>query len=227
MPHRFKASIAALALSAALAACSGDDNSGVNGSVRPDSSSGEVAQYALMKNRIGWLTDSNIVALAAQVNGDAQAIPRLEAQAWSKDAFRLIATEILRDHAGLQASIDSVASVRHLPSQMPAVAPELKLPYDSLLNSQVGLSVTDREAQFVDMVVKVHARTVVDFAALAVNATDPDLKALLANRAVQMEQTHLARAQLLAAAIVRSDSAKQDSTKKQDSTRASGRAGRR
>ena len=210
-----------------MAACSGDDKPGANGSVKPDSASGEVAQYALMKNRIGWLTDSNIVALAAQVNGDAQGIPRLEAQAWSKEAFRLIATEILRDHAALQASIDSVASLRHLPSQAPAVAPELKAPYDSLLNTQLALSITDREAQFVDMVIKVHARTVVDFAALAVNATDPDLKALLAGRAVPMEQSHLARAQLLAAAIVRADSVKQDSTKKRDSTKASGRAGRR
>src|SRR5262245_2723330 len=129
MANRLLASIAVLALSAALA-CGGDDSEPARQvAVQPDSASGEVAQFALMKNRIGWLTDSNLVALAGQVNLDAQAISRLEAQAWTREPFRLFAAEMLRDHVAMHYSIDSVASARRIPAQMPAVAPEVKAPY--------------------------------------------------------------------------------------------------
>jgi hypothetical protein len=92
-----------------------------------------------------------------------------------------------------------------------AVAAEIKAGYDSLLMTQVGLPVEEREAQFLDMLTKVHQRSSTDFGALAGNATDPDLRALLANRGVLMEQTHLARTKLLAAALARTDSIRQDS----------------
>jgi len=220
MHYRLTALTAAVALSAAVA-CTGDGTPATKTAVRPDSSSGEVAQYALMKNRIGWLTDSNIVALATQVNGDATEIARLETQTFTKEPFRLVATQILRDHDRLKFAIDSLASLRHVPSQMPAVAPEMKAPYDSMLATQAGLSVADREAQFIQMVLKTHAKSLLDFGALAGNASDPDLKALLGSRAVLMEQTHIAQAQMLAAAIAHADSAKQDSAK------TSGRGGRR
>ena len=119
---------AILALSAALAACGKDNPPAARPPARPDSASGEVAQYSLMKNHIGWLTDSNVVALASQVNADAQGIPRLETQGWTREPLRFLATEILRDHARLQVAIDSISSLRKLPSQAPAVAPELKAP---------------------------------------------------------------------------------------------------
>ena len=201
-----------MALAAAIAACGPDREPAPAAKVqKPDSASGEVAQYALMKNTIGWLTDSNIVALASQVNASVQEIPRLEAQIWSREPLRMLASEILRDHARLQFSIDSLTTARRIPSQMPAVAPEIKAPYDSLLATQIGLPMAEREAQFIDMVNEVHARSTTDFAALAANATDPDLRALLANRGVLMEQTHVQRAGMLAAAIARADSARQDS----------------
>jgi hypothetical protein len=220
MHHRLHALIAATALIAAVA-CTGDGTPAAKSPARPDSSSGEVAQYALMKNRIGWLTDSNIVALASQVNGDASEIARLETQTFTKEPFRMMATQIVRDHERFKAAIDSLAAARRLPSQMPAVAPELKAPYDSMLNTQVGLPVAEREAQFIDMVRKAHAKSLLDFGALAGNASDPDLKALLGSRAVLMEQTHIAQMQMLGAAIAHADSVKQDSLK------ASGRGGRR
>ena len=194
-----------------IAACGTDETPVTTTSAQPDSASGEVTQYALMKNSIGWLTDSNIVALASQVNDDAQGISRLETQAWTREPFRLFASVIIRDHARMQFAIDSVASLRRLPSQLPAVAPELKAPYDSALMTQWGLPITEREAQFVEMVIKEHERSLVDFSALAGNATDPDLKALLATRAVLMEQTHLAQARLFGDAMTKADSARQDS----------------
>ena len=218
MLFRLQFSIAAVALSATLVACDGDSGQ-VNGGARPDSASGEVAQYALMKNTIGWLTDSNIVALASQVNADVQAIPRLETQTWSNESFRFVAGEILRDHARLQYAIDSLASLKRVPSQAPAVAAELKMPYDSLLNTQLGLPMSEREAQFLDMILKTHERSTLDFAALGGNASDPDIKALLVGRAVLMEQTHISRTKLLAGAIAREDSLRKDSVK----TRTGGR----
>jgi hypothetical protein len=201
------------AMMVALVTACGGDKPATRVPARPDSSSGEVAQYALMKNSIGWLTDSNVVALATQVNADAQGVSRLESQEWTREPFRLLSSEIMRDHARMQASIDSVASLRRIPSQLPAVAPELKAPYDSLLNAQAGLPIADREARFVDMLIKEHERSLTDFAALAGNATEPDLKALLANRAVLMEQTHMARARLMAGALAEADSLRQDSLK--------------
>ena len=209
------------AMAALAAACGGDEQQPSKAAARPDSASGEVAQYALMKNAIGWLTDSNVVALAAQVNGDAQGMSRLESQEWSRESFRYLSAEIMRDHARMQVSIDSVASLHRIPAQVPAVAPELKVPYDSLLNSQVGMPISDRESRFIDMLIKEHERSMTDFAALAGNATEPDLRALLAGRAVLMEQTHIARARLLANAIAEADSLRQDSLK------AKGRGGRR
>src|SRR5688572_26275437 len=133
MRQRSGRSLAAALLWAGLVACDNGGESASRAVAQPDSASGEVAQYALMKNQIGWLTDSNIVALATQVNADAQEIARLEAQYWSKEHLRLFAADMLRDHLRLQYSIDSVALRRRLPSQAPAVAPELKAPYDSLL----------------------------------------------------------------------------------------------
>jgi hypothetical protein len=212
MRSRFTAFTSAMAL-AALVGCGGDSTPSRRAPARPDSSSGDVAQYELMKNHVGWLTDSNIVALAAQLNDVAPEISRLEMQEWTKEPYRYLASEILKDHAALQNSLDSIARLRHLPAQMPAVAPEIKAPYDSLLGTQAGLPLAEREAQFVDMVLKVHGRAIVDFGALAGNATDPDLRALLANRAVLMEQTHIARARLIQAAIARDDSVRQDSLK--------------
>ncbi len=203
----------AVAALAVAAACGNDDTPVANTATRPDSSSGEVAQYALMKNSIGWLTDSNVVALAGQLNGDAQGMARLESQAWTREPYRLFAAAIMRDHAQMQFSIDSIASLRRIPSQMPAVAPELKAPYDSVLNTQAVLPLAEREGQFLDMVIREHQRSLVDFGALAGNASDPDLKTLLAGRAVLMEQTHLAQARMLGDAMARADSARQDSLK--------------
>lgn len=211
MLKRLYPAIAALALSAVIAACDSSDKDATPSVARPDSASGDVAQYALMKNAIGWLTDSNIVALASQVNADAQQIARLETESWTREPMRLIAMEILRDHARLQFAIDSLATLRRLPSQAPAVAAEMKAGYDSLLLTQLGLPVEEREAQFLDMITKVHQRSLTDFGALAGNATDPDLRALLANRGVLMEQTHIARAKLLGVALARQDSIRQDS----------------
>jgi len=220
MLQRISVLISAVALTAAIA-CGKDDTPAANAPARPDSASGEVAQYALMKNSIGWLTDSNIVALATQLNADAQGMSRLESQAWTKEPLRMLAASIMRDHARMQFAIDSVASARRLPSQMPAVAPEMKAPYDSMTMSQAGLPMSDREAQYLEMVAREHQRAVVDFSALAGNATDPDLKALLATKAVLMEQTHLAQTRMIGEAIAKADSARRDSLK------TSGKGGRR
>jgi hypothetical protein len=216
MPHPLRSSFAVLALVAALAACNRDDQQrpqAATAGSQPDSASGEVAQYALMKNSIGWLTDSNIVALAIQVNDAVPAIARLEAQSWASEPLRALATGEMREHAAFRAAIDSVAGLRRIPAQAPAVAPSMIAPYDSLLATQVGLPLAERESKLIEMLLAVHAKSTVDFGALAGNATDPDLRAVLANRGVLMEQAHAARAKLIQGAMQRADSARQDSAK--------------
>src|SRR5688572_6622421 len=155
--HQRLAFLAMFAAAATLAACDRKGDDTVVAHAPTDSASGEVAQYALMKNSIGWLTDSNIVALASQVNSDAQEIARLQAQTWSREPLRLLASEILRDHARMQFAIDSLAGKVRIPAQLPAVAAEMKAPYDSLLATQIGLPLAEREGQFLDMIAKVHA----------------------------------------------------------------------
>jgi hypothetical protein len=211
--HQRLAFLAAFAIAATLAACDRRDDSPVVIRAQTDSASGEVAQYSLMKNTIGWLTDSNIVALASQVNADAKGVAELEAQVWSKEMLRAVATEIVREHARFQYSIDSVASLRRIPSQAPAIAPEIRVFYDSTRAAQAALSLPEREGQFFVAVAAAHSRSVTDLGALAANATDPDLRALLINRGVMMEQAHLSKLKLLGGAVSRADSAREDSLK--------------
>lgn len=187
---------------------------------QPDSAGGDVAQYALMKNSIGWLTDSNIVALATQVNTSAQQTAELETQAWTSEPMRAFAMDVLREHGRFRFAIDSLVSLKRLPFQVPAVAPSMQAPYDSMRLAQSAMPLEERERQFLDLLMAEHARSVTDFGALAGNASDPDLRALLANRGVLMERTHVSRAKLLKTAIVRADSARQDSLK---TTRRGGR----
>src|SRR4051812_42540414 len=133
MIHRITALIATICLTVVVA-CGNEQAPVAKAPARPDSSAGEVAQYALMKNSIGWLTDSNIVALATQLNADAQGMSRLESQAWTKEPLRLLSAGIMRDHTRMQFSILSFALARRVTPQMPAAAADLQASYDSLLD---------------------------------------------------------------------------------------------
>jgi predicted outer membrane protein len=174
--------------------------------VASDSAAGEVAQFALMKNSIGWLTDSNLVSLASLVNQAPIALARVEAQLWSDEQIHAFALEVLRDHTRLQGSIDSLAGKRRIPSQRPAVAESMQQPYDSLVASLAAMPLQQMEPRFLEAVIGLHERTLVDFAALAGNAEDPDLRALIANRAITMEQAHAAKAKVMIAAAAKADS---------------------
>jgi hypothetical protein len=170
-----------------------------------------------MKNRIGWFTDSNAVALASMVNAAGQDIARIESQEWRSESARALAADIIREHAAFQYALDSISGKLKLPPQVPAVQADMKAAYDTLAAAFAAQPVMERDSNFVDALVKQHARTTMDFAAIAGNVTDPDLRALIANRGILMEQTHVARAQLLAASAARADStaaAKEDSIRK-------------
>jgi hypothetical protein len=174
---------------------------------QPDSAAGEVTQYALMKNQVGWFTDSNAVALASMVNGAGQDIARIETQEWRSEAARALAADIIREHAAFQFAIDSLSGKLKLPAQVPAVQADMRAAYDTLAAAFAAQPVAQRDSNFVDALVKQHAKTTIDFAAIAGNTSDPDLRALIANRGILMEQTHVARAQLLAASAAKADSA--------------------
>jgi hypothetical protein len=203
---------------AALVACGRGSKQAASGApARPDSSSGEVTQYALMKNQVGWFTDSNAVALASMVNSAGQDIARIESQEWRSESMRALASDIIREHSAFQYALDSIAGKLKLPAQVPAIEAEMKAEYDTVAAAFAAQPVMQRDSNFVDALVKQHARTTTDFAAIAGNVTDPDLRALIANRGILMEQTHVARAQLLAASAARADStaaAREDSVRK-------------
>jgi len=173
-----------------------------------DSSAGEVSQFALMQNSVGWLTDSNIVALATVVNEGAMNLARAESQAWTDEPTHQYALMILRDHAALQTSLDSLAAKHRVPSQTPAIAAEFHARYDSLAAPLAGLPAVEVDPKFLTLVQELHGKTTIDFGALAGNTTDPDLKALLAIRAASMEDMHVTRAKTLLASLASADSAK-------------------
>ena len=161
-----------------------------------------------MKNSVRWFSDSNLVSLASLVNNAPMALARTETQAWANEAVHGLAADMLRDHAAFQVSIDSLAGKLRLPSQRPAVADGMQASYDSAITPMTVLVTEQREAKFLDATLSLHAKTISDFGAIAGNASDPDLRALLATRGVLMEQTHVAKAQLIAAAVTKADSSK-------------------
>jgi putative membrane protein len=174
-----------------------------------NSSTGEVSQYSLMKDAVGWLTDSNIVSLATFVNQAPVRLARIESQQSTDQAVHAFALEVIRDHTALQASLDSLAGKRRIPSQRPAVAESMQAPYDSAVAELSSTPVSQMEQQYLGAEKAVDARSLTDFAALAGNATDPDLRALLVSRATGMEQRHVTRANQLAVSLAQADSAKQ------------------
>ena len=155
-----------------------------------DSAAGEVSQYSLMTDAVGWLTDSNIVALASVVNAGPMEAARGESQQWTDHQVNQFALEVIREHAALQASIDSLGGKRRIPSQLPAVAASMKPQYDSIVAKLNGVPLEGVAAKFLAIEDELHGRTLSDFGALGGNATDPDLRAMLAVRATDMERRH-------------------------------------
>ena len=176
---------------------------------RADSSTGEVAQYSLMKDAVGWLTDSNLVALATIVNQAPVRLARVESQQSTDQAVHQFALEVIRDHSVFQTSLDSLAGKRRIPAQRPAVAESIQTPYDSVVTALTATQTQQLEGQYLAAERAIDTRTMLDFGALAGNANDPDLRSLLVSRAVAMEQRHVTRANQLAASLAQTDSAKQ------------------
>jgi predicted outer membrane protein len=189
----------------------GSDPESVAGSATAhvDSAAGEVSQYSLMTNAVGWLTDSNIVALASVVNAGPIEAARAESEQWTDQQVNQFALEVIREHSALQASIDSLGEKRRIPSQIPAVAASMRPQYDSIVAKLNGVPLDGVAAKFLAIEDELHGRTLNDFGALGGNATDPDLRAILAVRATDMERRHLARAKELAKSLAEADSAKQ------------------
>src|SRR3954463_16545149 len=170
-----------------------------------DSSGGEVSQYSLMTSPVGWLTDSNIVALVGMVNEAPANIARAESQAWTDQQVHDFALLIIRDHAALQTAVDSLIAKHRIPLQVPAVAESMRPTYDSVANRRSGLPASEVDKKFLALEDEIHGHTLLDFGALGGNASDPDLRALLAIRGTEMERQHLARSRDLAASVAKAD----------------------
>jgi hypothetical protein len=162
-----------------------------------------------MQNATIWLTDSNVVALAAMVNDAPMRLARLESQESSDPAVHALALEVLRDHAAFQGSLDSISLKRRIPAQSPAVAASMQAPYDSIVAALTPIAISQMEQQYLAAEKVMAAKALNDFGAVAGNAIDPDLRAMIAVRATAMEERHLAHANQLTIAAAQADSAKQ------------------
>jgi putative membrane protein len=213
-PRSLTRPMVAVLCTLALAACDRTNASErpaapATGRTHVDSSAGEVSQYSLMTNTVGWLTDSNIVSLVDMVNQAPVNLAKTESQAWTDEQVHGYAMQIIHDHAALQFSIDSLIAKHRIPPQEPAVAESMRSQYDSIVSQLNGLPASEVDKRFLALEEQVHNRTVIDFGALGGNASDPDLRAMLAIRATEMERAHLARARDLTKSVASADSAKQ------------------
>src|SRR4051812_35838964 len=118
------------------------------GRTHVDSSAGEVSQYSLMTNAVGWLTDSNIVSLVDMVNEAPVNLAKLESQAWTDEQVHGYAMQIIHDHAALQFSIDSLIAKHRIPPQEPAVAASMRPQYDSIVGQLNGLAASEVDKRF-------------------------------------------------------------------------------
>jgi hypothetical protein len=157
-------------------------------------SGGDVAlDSTVALDSVAWLSDADIIALAASMQTPAIAAAQLELQSWSNDTTLNLALQLSRDHAALRATLDSVAAAHRLVPQRPLVADSLLAPYDLQVSAILGFGGRELEQRFLASQREAHTRAIADLGALAVLAREPDLRALLLGRAMVIERDHLAR----------------------------------
>jgi predicted outer membrane protein len=156
-----------------------------------------------------WLRDEHIAALVPVLNRSIMDAARLQLQNWSSDSIARLALQILQDHAAVNSQLDSVMRVRGVAPVVPAVAADLDVRHAVHLDSIRGLTGRALERRYLQQQQQAHMAALQDFAALGELASDPDLRALLRERVVVMEQLHLRRVEDALRQVAVADSAAQ------------------
>jgi predicted outer membrane protein len=169
-----------------------------------------------------WLTDANLIALAARLNARERAAAEYELQWWSSDTTREFAMDMYRAHGAIGHAIDSVATTLQLASVMPALGQQL----DSVTKQQFDVLAASRgpslDRVFIDQQISSHELMAAYYRSLAAAAENPELAKVI-NAAVKTLDAHLARARSIKAARVARDSIKADSAARRAERRAQNR----
>ena len=157
-----------------------------------------------------WLTDANILSLLNVLNARQTAAANVELQGWHSDSARAFAESVVRDHADLQHSLDSVASrIRVAP-----VAPALATVVDSGLQAYADTLRMYRGGMLDRAFVReqlASAEKVAEYADQLTGAAErPEVQALAASTAARV-RLQIARGQALAVAFTKADSIAADS----------------
>jgi predicted outer membrane protein len=131
-----------------------------------------------------WLSDANVLALLVIMNSRAITTAEQAVEGWHSDSVRAFALSLVRDHAGVQRSIDSLIERGNLGPVRPAVADRIMAAFqmqaDSIAASrEPGRSGSDRA--FLAQQIASHALMVGYIRQLAGVAERPDLQALLSS----------------------------------------------
>ena len=182
-----------------------------------------VDSRALMP-REKWISDANILSLLSLMNARQINAANVELQSWHSDTVRAFAVSMLRDHADLQHSIDSVADRTHIAPVAPALSQSVSLTMQAQVDSLVGRG-PSLDRAYVHEAVGSHQIMSDYVQQLAAVAERPEVQAVVAG-AVSRVSAQLARARMLDSLLTRVDSATKADSLARRAARDSSRAAR-
>jgi hypothetical protein len=87
---------------------------------------------------IKWLSDANVLALIATMNGRQIAASNIEAASAHSDTVRALATSVAKEYADLQRSADSLAGTLRVAPIAPALNAQIYAEFQTQIDSMLG-----------------------------------------------------------------------------------------
>lgn len=181
----------------------------VGGEVAPDSS----------RPRVRWISDANVLAIAAAMHYKQLAAADAELSTWHVDTVRAFAAAMAREHSAMQRTIDSVAGALQLAPVTPALGTLVQLRMQRQIDSIYLHGGRAFDRAFLDQQIASHRLMYEYLVGLAAAAERPALQRVLTTAADSV-RSQGARAAELRAFFAKQDSAAADSAAKRAARRA-------
>lgn len=189
---------------------------------------GEVVDDTAATTTERWLFDPNVLSLLSMMNARQMSAAEVELGEWHSPDVRDFATQMARDHAAFQRSIDSVAERMNMMPARPAIAGQIAAAFQAQIDSMVSARGGPRgelDRAFVRQQIGGHDLMLRYVQQLSGVAERPELRALL-SQAATFARTESARARGMQARLALADSqstadsaAKRAARAKRDSAR--------
>jgi len=167
-----------------------------------------------------WIDDAGILALLGVMNGREMAASNMELSGWHSDSVRAFAETMIRDHAALQRSTDSVASLLKIAPVAPALAAQVADAFQAQIDSMLtgrGGGALDRA--YVAHQIASHTMMATYVDQLSAATESPELQAWLDVVGGRVD-AQLTRAKAMQTRLAARDSVVSDSLARRDSIRA-------